>query len=435
MTPIQEQSLGPALKGQDILAQAKTGSGKTASFGLGLISNLKLDKKKPQALVLCPTRELADQVAKEIRRLARMLPNIKVLNLSGGTPIGPQIASLEHGAHCIVGTPGRIGDHLQRKTLQLNGVKTLVLDEADRMLDMGFLEVINKIVSYTPSYRQTMLYSATYPEDIVSLSSNLQKNPVIIKIAETGAQNDIEEHFYKTPLEKKDKLVNDILNHYTPESTVVFCNTKQQCQDLADYLSSKGYAAGAIHGDLDQYERDHVLTLFSNKSLSILVATDVAARGIDIDDLKAVINYDLARDPQVHIHRIGRTGRAGRKGLAFSLVTPKDSFRIENLSDLRKNEVLFDDIRSLVSKRGSQLIPSMTSIRINGGRKNKLRPADILGALTRNAKLSGSDVGKISIFDFHTVAAIKRHKVQQGIDALSDGKIKGRFFKVKTLSV
>ena len=435
MTPIQEQSLGPVLKGQDILAQAKTGSGKTASFGIGLISKLKSDKKAPQAMVLCPTRELADQVAKEIRKLARMLSNIKVLNLSGGTPIGPQVASLEHGAHCIVGTPGRISDHLQRRTLNLRNVKTLVLDEADRMLDMGFLDVIKKIVTYTPSYRQTLLYSATYPEDIVGLSSHLQKDPVVIKVEDTNTENNIEEHFVSVAPDKKDQLVADILAHHSPASTVIFCNTKLKCQELASYLYSKGYLAGAIHGDLDQYERDQVLTLFANKSLSVLVATDVAARGIDIDDLKAVINYEVTRDPQVHVHRIGRTGRAGKKGQAFSLVSPKESFRVDNIAEIRKESISLAQAKDLLTGSPKKLTPSMASIRISGGKKNKLRPTDILGALTKQGKLHGNEVGKINIFDFYSVVAISRKKVDSALNALADGKIKGRFFKVRKVSL
>ncbi|MFK7824279.1 MAG: ATP-dependent RNA helicase DbpA [Oligoflexales bacterium] len=433
MTPIQAKSLGPILKGQDILAQAKTGSGKTAAFGIGLISKLNTDKKKPQALVLCPTRELADQVAKEIRKLARMLPNVKVLSLCGGSPIGPQAASLEHGAHCIVGTPGRVQDHLGKKTLNLRNVKTLVLDEADRMLDMGFLDTINQIIACTPNYRQTLLFSATYPDDIVSLSGKLQKNPLHIKVAESTKENDIEEHFFKTTFEKKDQLLADILGYYTPESSIIFCNTKLKSQELAKQLAAKGYAASAIHGDLDQYERDQVLALFANKTLSILVATDVAARGIDIKDLGAVINYELAHDPQIHIHRVGRTGRAGKKGLAFTLTTAKDSIKLENIRGMRQEEIVFSKPDSLLSKSPRKLVPSMISIQINGGKKSKLRPTDILGALTKSKDLYGNDVGKITIFDFHTIVAIQRKKVDFALETLSDGKIKGRLFKVKKI--
>ena len=430
MTPIQAKSIEPILKGHDVLARAKTGSGKTASFGIGLISKLNTEKKRPQALVLCPTRELADQVAKEIRRLARRLPNVKILSLCGGSPIGPQIASLEHGAHCIVGTPGRVQDHLRKKTLNLRNIKTLVLDEADRMLDMGFLETLKEIIACTPNYRQTLLFSATYPDDIASLSGDLQKQPIVIKVEESSQKIDIEELFFETTLDKKDRLLSDILSFYNPESTIIFCNTKKKCQDLADSLLAQGYSAGAIHGDLDQYERDQVLTLFSNKSLSILTATDVAARGIDINDLAAVINYELAHDPQVHIHRIGRTGRAGKKGLAFSISTKKDAIKLENIKKVSQRDLTFGQHDSLECRNSKKLLPTMKSIRINGGKKNKLRPTDILGALTRNGKLSGNYVGKINIFDFHTIVAIERNQIDSALDALAGGKIKGRLFKV-----
>lgn len=435
MTSIQASSLGPILNGRDVLAQAKTGSGKTASFAIGLLTKLNLRQKKPQALVICPTRELADQVAKEIRKLARMLPNIKVLSLCGGTPIGPQIGSLAHGAHCIVGTPGRIEDHLKKRTLSLQGVHTLVLDEADRMLDMGFSDVIEKIISCTPNHRQTLLFSATYPADIADLSSNIQKTPLLIKLTETQTKSDIKELYFKTKHEHKVQLLLRVLGHYSPASTIIFCNTKKQCQEVADELQENSYCAKAIHGDLDQYERDQVLTLFANKSLSILVATDVAARGIDIDDLKAVVNYEISRDPAIHLHRIGRTGRAGKKGMAFNLSTEQDKLKIENIVKMSKAEASFEDLNILPAKSVSMLTPPMRSLQISGGKKNKLRPTDILGALTRNNILSGDAVGKINIFDFYSIVAVKRSQVQQALKALSGGKIKGKLFKVKTLEI
>ena len=333
MTPIQAHSLPLILAGKDVIAKAKTGSGKTAAFGIGLLSRMEVTSSRVQALVLCPTRELADQVGKELRRLARFTDNIKILTLCGGVPFGPQLGSLEHGAHVVVGTPGRLLDHLRRGSLDLTGLQTLVLDEADRMLDMGFQDEISALIAATPKKRQTLLFSATYPEAIAAMSATIQHEPVEVSVDEAHDEGAIEQMLYEVDKEERTAAVARILGHYRPESTLVFCNTRMECQEVADALVKRGFSALAIHGDLEQRERDQVLVRFANKSVSVLVATDVAARGLDIKELSAVINYELSRDPEIHIHRIGRTGRAGEQGLALSLVTAQESRRVQAIED------------------------------------------------------------------------------------------------------
>ncbi len=431
MTPIQAHSLPPILAGTDVIAQAKTGSGKTAAFGIGLLSRLVVSSFSVQGLVLCPTRELADQVGKELRRLARFTDNIKILTLCGGVPFGPQIGSLEHGAHIIVGTPGRILDHLRRGSLVLKSMRMLVLDEADRMLDMGFQEDISTIVAAAPSNRQTLLFSATYPDSIADMSATLQNAPVTVKVEAIHDGQQIEQRFFVVEKEQRIAAVARILGHYRPESCLVFCNTKKECQEVADALAKRSFSALAIHGDLEQRERDQGLARFANKSVSILVATDVAARGIDIKELTAVINYELSRDPKVHIHRIGRTGRAGKQGLALSLVTAVDRRRATAIEDILGENVSRAELEDLAMPSSTTHHAPMVTLCIDGGRKNKMRPGDILGALTGEAGIAGSEVGKINVFDFHTYVAIRRSSAKLALERLSANKIKGRFFKIR----
>ena len=334
MTAIQAQSLPSILEGKDVIAQGKTGSGKTAAFALGLLNKLNVKQFRVQTLVLCPTRELADQVAKEIRRLARAIHNIKVLTICGGIPFGPQIGSLEHGAHIIVGTPGRVEEHVRKETLRLDYLTTLVLDEADRMLDMGFQPSLDAIVEKIPVKRQTLLFSATYPDQIQSIAQRIMVDPVIAKVTSTHDKSTIQQHFFKVDDDKQRlTALRLLLMKYRPESSVVFCNTKRETQEVADDLVGYGFSAVALHGDLEQRDRDQALVRFSNNSISVLVATDVAARGLDVEAVDAVINYQLARDSEVHIHRIGRTGRAGSKGIACSLYSEREHHKIVLLED------------------------------------------------------------------------------------------------------
>jgi len=431
MTPIQAQSLPVILKGQDLIAQAKTGSGKTAAFGIGLLNPINPRFFGCQALVLCPTRELADQVAKELRRLARAEDNIKILTLCGGVSLGPQIASLEHGAHIIVGTPGRIQQHLDKGTLDLKGLNTLVLDEADRMLDMGFFDAIAAIIGKTPSRRQTLLFSATYPSGIEQLAADFMRKPQQVTVESQHSDNQIEQRFIEIDPQQRLEAVTRVLGHYRPQSCVAFCFTKQQCEDLVAHLTAKGIVAQALHGDLEQRDRDQVLTMFANRSSSVLVATDVAARGLDIDGLDLVINVELARDAEIHVHRVGRTGRAGEKGVAISLVAPAEGHRAQAIEDLQKRPLRWEQLDSLKSKGGEPLLPTMTTLCIAAGRKDKLRPGDILGALTGDAGLPGKQVGKIAIFDFVAFVAVERAVAKQAMQRLNSGKIKGRALKVR----
>jgi ATP-independent RNA helicase DbpA len=433
MTPIQAQSLPVMLKGMDLIAQAKTGSGKTAAFGIGLLNPLNPRFFGCQALVICPTRELADQVAKELRRLARSADNIKILTLCGGAPIGPQIGSLEHGAQIIVGTPGRIQQHLSKGTLKLDGLNTLVLDEADRMLDMGFYDSIAEIIGQTPTRRQTLLFSATYPSSIKQLSAKFMRDPQQVKADAFHDDTQIEQRFYEIAPEERMDAVVKLLNCYRPQSCVAFCFTKQQCQEVVDHLTAKGISAAALNGDLEQRDRDQVLALFANRSLSVLVATDVAARGLDIDALDMVINVELARDSEIHIHRVGRTGRAGEKGLAMSLVAPAEGHRAQAIETLQKAPLNWHPLSSLKHQGGAPLQPPMITLCISAGRKDKLRPGDILGALTGDAGIPGAQVGKIAIFDFQAFVAVERSLALQALNCLSEGKIKGRSLRVRTL--
>ncbi len=433
MTPIQASALPPMLQGRDVIAQAKTGSGKTAAFGIALLEPLNPRYFGCQALVLVPTRELADQVAKELRRLARAASNIKILTLCGGVPIGPQIGSLEHGAHIVVGTPGRVQEHLRKGTLKLDGLNRLVLDEADRMLDMGFHDAIAEIVEQTPARRQTLLFSATYPEDVEQLAARFLRDPLRVEVQALHNDSQIEQRFYEIAPEQRMDAVLRLLECFRPQSCVAFCFTRQQCQELVDYLEARGIYAQPLHGELEQRERDQVLAMFANRSLSVLVATDVAARGLDIDTLDMVINVELARDPQVHVHRIGRTGRAGRKGLAASLVAPAEAYRAQAIEQLQQAPLVWHPLTSLKPRSDEPLLPPMRTLCIAAGRKEKLRPGDVLGALTGEAGIPGDKVGKIALFDYQTLVAVDRELAGKALKRLTEGRIKGRSLKVRQL--
>ncbi|MGN6086465.1 ATP-dependent RNA helicase DbpA [Trinickia sp.] len=433
MTPIQAQSLPAALAGHDLIAQAKTGSGKTAAFSLALLARLDARRFDVQALVLCPTRELADQVTQEIRRLARAEENVKVLTLCGGTPMAPQTASLEHGAHIVVGTPGRIMDHLERGSLALDAVNTLVLDEADRMLDMGFYDDIAKVVDQCPKERQTLLFSATYPEGIAKLSQRFLRNPKEVRLEEHHDDSKIRQRFYEVTEDERLHAVGLLLNHYRPVSTLAFCNTKQQCRDLLDVLRAQGFHALALHGELDQRERDQVLIQFANRSCSVLVATDVAARGLDVAQLEAVINVDVTPDPQVHVHRIGRTGRADQEGWALTLASMDEMGRVGGIEQAQKRDVEWHALAELKDSGDAPLLPPMETIQILGGRKEKIRPGDVLGALTGEAGLPGSQIGKINVTDYSTYVAVERSIAREALRKLNAGKVKGKKVKARLM--
>lgn len=432
MTPIQQQALPIVLEGKDVIGQGKTGSGKTATFTLGLLSNLNVKRFRVQTLVLCPTRELADQVAKEVRTLARGIHNIKVLTLCGGMPMGPQIGSLEHGAHILVGTPGRILDHLSKGRINLAEMNTLVLDEADRMLEMGFEEAIDAIIDEAPQDRQTLLFSATFPKNIESLASKVMRDPQMIKVESTHQTTTIEQRFYKlNTTEERDDALEALLLTHKPESSVVFCNTKKEVQKVTDELSHRGFSVVELHGDMEQREREQALTMFASKSVSILVATDVAARGLDVDNLDAVFNFELSRDPEVHVHRIGRTGRAGSKGVAFSFYSEKEEYRVARIDEYMDIAISPAVLPEKPVER--PFYPKMQTIQILGGKKQKVRAGDILGALTKQAGLDGKKIGKINILPMVSYVAVEHEIVKPALKQLQNGKMKGRNFKARVM--
>ena len=461
MTSIQAATLPLALGGRDLIAQARTGSGKTAAFALALLASLNPRRFAVQALVLCPTRELAEQVTQEIRRLARAEDSIKVLTLCGGATMRPQIASLEHGAHVVVGTPGRILDHLERQTLNLEALNTLVLDEADRMLDMGFADDIAQVVRACPKTRQTLLFSATYPEGVMALGAKHMREPQIVQLTEAHAPQTIRQRFYEVREDERLHAVGLLLNHFRPVSTLAFCNTKQQCRDLVAVLQAQGVVALELHGDLDQRDRDQVLVQFAQRSCSVLVATDLAARGLDLSQLEAVINVDISPEVAVHTHRIGRVGRIGQtgqtgqtgqvekantagdgapaaaSGRAFSLASMEEMGRVGRIEAAQGAEVDWHPLSELevpaASGERGPLRPPMATLQMLGGRKEKIRAGDVLGALTKDMGFAGAQIGKISINEWSTYIAVERGIAPEVLRRLNAGKVKGRSVKVRML--
>ncbi|MES3004268.1 MAG: ATP-dependent RNA helicase DbpA [Pseudomonadota bacterium] len=434
MTPIQAASLPSALLGKDLIAQAKTGSGKTAAFALALLANLNARRFAVQSLVLCPTRELADQVTTEIRRLARAEDNIKVVTLTGGVPLRGQSASLEHGAHIVVGTPGRVLDHLDRANLNLEALNTLVLDEADRMLDMGFADDIAKLVKQCPAQRQTMLFSATYPEGIAKLAAQFLRNPVTVKVDAEHAGGQIEQRWYEVREPDRLPTVARLLDHFRPASALAFCNTRARCRELVELLQAQGYSALALHGDLEQRDRDQVLVRFANGSCTVLVATDVASRGLDVAGLAAVINVEVTPDPEVHVHRIGRTGRAGQTGLALNLASLDEMGAVGRIDQMQGKASAWNELAELTPAAGGRLLPAMATIHIQAGRKEKIRPGDVLGALTADFGYTREQIGKIDINEFATYVAVAREIGREAVVKLNEGRIKGRSVKARLLA-
>lgn len=443
MTPVQAATLPLALQGRDLIAQAKTGSGKTAAFGIGMLLRLNPALFAVQGMVMCPTRELADQVANELRRLARGIGNVKVVVLTGGTPMRPQIATLEFGAHIVVGTPGRIGDHLQRNTLDLARLNTLVLDEADRMTDMGFYDEIAAIVRACPMRRQTLLFSATYPDDIRDATAGFLHDPLEVEVETQHAPNQIEQRFYEIGFDGRNEAMARVLRHYQPESAIAFCNTKARCRELADALRAEGFSALALYGEMEQRDRDETLVLFANRSCTVLVATDVAARGIDIAGLELVVNVDVSKDPEVHVHRVGRTGRAGATGLAVSLAAPNEKRFVRLIEEQQGFTAEWHALDELGDSDLAADPAPMLTLCIAGGKKDKLRPGDLLGALTGDAGLVKEQVGKINIFEFASYVALDRRVAYQAFERLNGGNplggdfgtIKGRNFKMRFIEV
>lgn len=427
MTPIQEKSLPYILDKKDVIGKAKTGSGKTVSFGLGILNNLDSTNFRIQSLVLCPTRELATQVANTLKNLARYRHNIKILTLTGGVPYKPQVHSLSHQAHILVGTPGRVLKHLTEDNFSCDNINTLVLDEADRMLDMGFTEDINLIIDYLPKQRQTMLFSATYPDIIEELSNTILQQPISVEVESTHSSSTITQKFYEVNSHQKTSLVLKLFQP-TQKSVIIFCNTKIQCDELADSLEQYDIEPLVLHSDMEQKYRDETLIMFSNKSYPILIATDVASRGLDIEDVDMVINYDLPNDFEVYTHRIGRTARAGKDGMAVSFVDDLGRFEdLEEYFDTKFELLPSDDIKD---KDDVKLGYDFSTLYINGGKRHKLRAGDILGALTAGIGLDKNDIGKIDILPTCSYVAVKNEVYQKAFDGLNSNKMKNRYFKI-----
>ena len=429
MTPIQEKGLPFILTNRDFIGQANTGSGKTAAFALGILSKLDLKNNMPQALVIVPTRELAEQVAGEIRRLARFTSNIKVLAISGGSEERHKVKSLKQGAHIIVGTPGRITKLLETGILITSDIKVLVFDEADRLLEMGTISEINHITSFIPLDRQTMLFSATFPHGIKTLSASLQENAAQITIDSQHQTSTIKQFFFKVEEDKNDALLR-VLGSYRPESCIIFCNSRESCNQVAGLLRTKKIDSLQIHSDLEQQDRTLILIKFDNKSCRILVATDLASRGLDVKDVSMIINYDMPSDHELYVHRIGRTGRAGQEGLALSFYNNKERGILRNIAAYLKTDCIFRELNELEKFKPFVLRSFMTTIYISGGRKDNIRPGDILGALTKEAGLKKEEVGKIHILEVNSYVAITHDKIDHVIGSLNAAKIKGKKFRV-----
>jgi ATP-independent RNA helicase DbpA len=423
-TPIQEKAIPLIIQGKDLIAKAKTGSGKTLGFALPLILKLDEDEHFPQALIIAPTRELSEQIAGECRKLAQYKKDVKIITLYGGTSLTKQVASLEKGADIIVGTPGRLLDHFSRETIHLGQIKTLILDEADRMLDMGFADDILKLVSNLPKQRQSLLFSATYPENIDKLTKVILKNPIEIKIESEQEKIDIKEHVYS--VEDKDKALITTLQHFQPSLAIVFCNTKAKTVEVSTMLDEKGFDVATLNGDLEQYERQEMLLQFANGSLPVLVATDLAARGLDIKDVDIVINYDVPMKSEDYTHRIGRTGRANKSGLAVSLC---DEYGLRKLSEI-KPELKSTTMNELRPNKNFYLQGSVQTLCIDGGKKKKIRAGDILGTLCKDIGIENKRIGKINVYATHSYVAIDKSVIKKAFSGLKNGKIKGKKLRI-----
>jgi Superfamily II DNA and RNA helicases len=435
-TPIQAASIPVLLEGKDLIGQSKTGSGKTAAYALPLLQNLYLEDKSLQILILCPTRELATQVVTEIRKLGRRLEGLQVLPLVGGVAGREQAQSLDRGVQIAVGTPGRVLDLISRGRMYLANIKTVVLDEADKMLDMGFEQELTALMAELPVQRQTALFSATFPDSIAALSKRYQKNPERIAIEDTSAEaTTIEQFVYDAYPDDKPNMLMRILQQHPSNSTIIFCNMKATVKELAERFAEQNVGSGALHGDLEQRERDQVMALFRNGSYRILIATDVAARGLDIKGLELVVNFDMPAQAETHVHRIGRTGRAGKAGVAVTIADPRDSLKVLELEKITNQKMVRQNLgfKNQHGLNKEMREAAMQTLTISGGRKDKLRPGDILGALTRDVGIDGSEIGKIEIQDKISYVGISAKASQKAFEGLRNAKIKGQKFQIKLM--
>lgn len=498
-SPIQTQAIPAVCEGIDVVGQAQTGTGKTAAYTIPMLMKIDPQIKKPQAIVLCPTRELAVQVAEEIRKLAKYMSDIKVLPVYGGQEIVRQIKSLKTGVQIIVGTPGRVMDHMRRKTVKFDNINMVILDEADEMLDMGFREDMETILTETPEDRQTVMFSATMPKAIMDIARNFQKDARIIKVVRKELTvSNIEQFYYEVRPKNKTEVLCRLIDIYNPRLSVVFCNTKRQVDELISELKGRGYFADGIHGDMKQQQRDRVMDDFRSGKVDILIATDVAARGIDVDDVDMVFNYDIHQDEEYYVHRIGRTGRAGRSGMALSFISGKEVYKLKDIERYCKTKILakpvpslddvkntkldnmFDKIRQTIEEGGltdmvnlveehvnqeeytsmdmaaallKMLIGDtldredeveefhfdtdkddsrMVRLFINIGKKDKIKPANILGAIAGESGMPGKLVGAIDMMDNYTFVDVPAIHAEKILKAMNDNvQIKGRRVNVE----
>ncbi|EOC99252.1 DEAD/DEAH box helicase [Caldisalinibacter kiritimatiensis] len=490
-TPIQTKSIPQILEGKDIVGQAQTGTGKTASFGIPILEMIDANNKNIQALVLCPTRELAIQVAEEIKRLAKYMKKIKILPIYGGQPINRQIHALKRGVQIVIGTPGRVMDHMRRKTLKMTNLRLAVLDEADEMLNMGFREDIETILKATPKDRQTILFSATMPKAILQIAKTYQNKPEFIKVVHKNLTvPSIEQYYFEMKQRNKFEVLTRLIDIHNPKLSLVFCNTKKQVDELVLRLQGRGYFADGLHGDMKQRQRDRVMNSFRMGNTEILVATDVAARGIDVDDIEIVFNYDVPQDEEYYVHRIGRTGRAGRTGKAFTFVVGKEIYKLKNIQKYTKTKIKREripSIREVEESKASIILDKiihiienenlsneisnieklldddytaidiaaallkmtmgkgqeksednklqlddnkvesdMVRLFINVGKKKKIRPGDVVGAISDNAEIPGNLIGSIDIHDKYTFVEVPKEYGKQVLNSMKNNTIKGQ---------
>ncbi len=440
-TPIQAKAIPVVLSGRDVMGAAQTGTGKTASFSLPIIQRLLPQantsaspaRHPVRALILTPTRELADQVAANVHAYAKHTP-LRSAVVFGGVDMNPQMAELRRGVEILIATPGRLLDHVQQKTANLGQVQILVLDEADRMLDMGFLPDLQRILNLLPKERQTLLFSATFSPEIKKLASTYLRNPQTIEVARSNAAaSTVTQIVYDVAEGDKQAAVVKLIRDRSLKQVIVFCNSKIGASRLARQIERDGIIAAAIHGDRSQSERMQALDAFKRGEIEALVATDVAARGLDIAQLEAVINVDVTPDPEVYVHRIGRTGRADQDGWALSLASMNEMGRVGGIEQALAREVEWHPLAELKAGGDAPLLPPMETLQILGGRKDKIRPGDVLGALTGDAGFSGAQIGKINVTEFSTYVAVERGIARDALRKLNAGKIKGKRVKVRLM--
>ncbi len=432
MTEIQAKALPAALQGDDIVGHARTGSGKTAAFALALLNKLDVAKRVPQAIVVAPTRELADQLVASIRALAVGLDGVRVLLVSGGNSSRDQRDALQAGAHVVVGTPGRLLHQLELERIVPKALTTVVLDEADRMLDMGFEEQVLGILEFLPKHRQTLLFSATWPDATRELSEEIQREPTTVGTATLLDESVLKQSVVLCKREERHLALQSVLADRKPVPTLVFCETRQQCKDAAKFLRGLGVSALALHGELEQRDRDEVMVCFRNGTARVLVATNVAARGLDVDSIRLVVCYELSRAPEIHVHRVGRTARAAESGEAVSLV-------VSGGNEMRRLSEVEEHLGTKLARvpydaSGSAPLDGWHSewrtIVVLGGRRDKLRPGDIVGALTRGVGLKGDDIGVITLTDKRAWIAVRANVAGKATDGLNRERIKKKRYRV-----